>query len=388
MNWVDTGSIMLSIRDLMNGVLREASPGRWDAYIPSPSLQNHAASLARLPGGELACVWFGGTMEGMPDISIHMSIFDKDKGCWSPAVKFVDNPTRSEQNPLLFNAADGAVWLMYTSQVSGNQETSVVRRRVSPDGGKTFGPPHTMIDAPGTFIRQRIVTLPSGDLLLPVFKCRKVANEPWTGNHDISAVFRSKDGGTTWSQIDVPQSMGQVHMNIVEAGNGKMIAVYRSRWADHIHMSRSSDGGASWSTPVPTVLPNNNSSIQCVRLGDGRLAMVYNHSSAANAEGRRTSLYDELDDNAQQLSTPAQGRQAFWGAPRAPMSLIFSTDNGETWTGRRDLEIGDGYCLSNNSVDGMNREFSYPTLLEGPDGTLDIAFTYFRQGIKHVRLAI
>lgn len=388
MSWVDEAIIMSSIRDLMDGVLREAGSGRWDGYIPSPSLQNHAASLARLPGGDLACVWFGGTMEGMPDISIHMSMFDEDKGCWSTTVKFVDNPARSEQNPLLFNAGDGAVWLLYTSQISGNQETSVIRRRISSDRGKTFGAPHTLIDVPGTFIRQRIVTLPSGELLLPVFKCRKVGNESWTGNHDTSVVFHSGDGGTAWTQADVPDSTGHVHMNIVDEGAGKMLAVYRSRWADHIHMSRSSDGGALWSAPVPTVLPNNNSSIQCVRLSDGRLAMVYNHSSAANAEGRRTSLYDELDDSAPQASTPASGRQAFWGAPRAPMSLIFSTDNGETWTGRMDLETGDGYCLSNNSVDGMNREFSYPTLLEGPDGTLDVAFTYFRQGIKHVRLAI
>jgi len=76
------------------------------------------------------------------------------------------------------------------------------------------------------------------------------------------------------------------------------------------------------------------------------------------------------------------------GAPRAPMSLIFSEDGGETWSGRRDLETGDGYCLSNNSVDSINREFSYPTVLEAPGGQLDIAFTYFRQGIKHVRLSI
>jgi predicted neuraminidase len=70
------------------------------------------------------------------------------------------------------------------------------------------------------------------------------------------------------------------------------------------------------------------------------------------------------------------------------MSLIFSDDDGATWTGRRDLETGDGYCLSNKSVDGVNRELSYPTLLEAPGGRLDIAFTFFRQGIKHVRLKL
>jgi predicted neuraminidase len=372
----------------MDGILRQVGPGRRDAFIPSPSPQNHAASLARLPGGELACVWFGGTMEGMPDISIHMSVLDEAAGRWSPAEKLVDDPARSEQNPLLHTAADGSVWLLYTSQVSGNQETSVVRRRISVDGGRSFEAPHTLIDMPGTFIRQRFVTLPSGEMLLPVFKCRKLAGESWTGNRDSSAVLRSADDGRTWTEIPVPGSLGQVHMNIVALGGGRMLALFRSRWADFIHQSHSEDNGASWSAATPTDLPNNNSSIQFIRLADGRLTLVYNHSSAANAEGRRTSLYDEIEGGDAPVPAAATGRQAFWGAPRAPMSLVFSADEGDTWSGRRDLETGDGYCLSNNSVDGVNREFSYPTVLESPGGRLDIAFTYFRQGIKHVRLSI
>jgi predicted neuraminidase len=374
-------------REMMDGVLRRVDFGREDAFIPSPSLQNHAASLARLPGGELACVWFGGTMEGMPDISIHMSVFDEAAGRWSPAERLVDDPGRSEQNPLLHTAADGSVWLLYTSQVSGNQETSVVRRRISVDGGRRFGEPHTLIDVPGTFIRQRIVTLPTGEMLLPVFQCRKLVGESWTGNRDTSAVLRSADDGRTWTEIPVPGSLGQVHMNIVPLGGGRMLALFRSRWADFIHQSRSEDNGASWSPATSTGLPNNNSSIQFIRLADGRLALLYNHSSAADAEGRRTSLYDEIDRDDAPAAAATTGRQAFWGAPRAPMSVAFSPDGGETWTGRRDLETGDGYCLSNNSVEGINREFSYPTVLESP-GRLDIAFTYFRQCIKHVRLSV
>ena len=50
------------------------------------------------------------------------------------------------------------------------------------------------------------------------------------------------------------------------------------------------------------------------------------------------------------------------------------------------LDEGDGYCLSNNSRDGLNREFSYPSIHQGPDGDLNIAYTYFRQAIKHVRV--
>ena len=313
-----------SIAEKMDGVLRDVGAGRKDAFIPSPSPQNHAAFLSRLPGGELACVWFGGTMEGMPDISIHMSRFDEATSCWSPATVLTDDRSRSEQNPLLFNAPDGNVWLLYTSQISGNQDTSIVRRRISSDGGHTFGPASTMIADAGTFIRQPIVTLHNGDLLLPVFKCRVSAGEKWSGNNDNAGVYTSSDGGQSWTYAEVPGSLGCVHMNIVPLAGQHLAAFYRSRWADFIYRAESHDGGRTWSAPKPTELPNNNSSIQCVRLNDGRLAMIYNHSSAANATGRRTSLYDDLEEDGAAEPAAASGRQAFWGAPRAPLSLAFS----------------------------------------------------------------
>jgi predicted neuraminidase len=383
-----TAQHMPSVADKMDGLLRPNKATRWDAFIPSPSPQNHAAFLSRLPGGELACVWFGGTMEGMPDISIHMSVLDENSKSWSPATVLIDDRGRSEQNPVLYNAADGKVWLLYTSQRSGNQDTSVVRRRISADGGKNFGPAETMIADAGTFIRQPIVTLASGDLLLPVFKCRVPPGEKWSGNTDNAGVYRSSDRGKSWSYSEVPDSLGCVHMNILPVTGSHLVAFYRSRWADFIHRSESLDGAKTWSAPRPSPLPNNNSSIQCVRLSDGRLAMVYNHSSAANATGRRTSLYDEIDDGEPAPPPSTATRQAFWGAPRAPMSLSFSSDNGLTWQGRSDLDTSDGFCLSNNSLTRANRELSYPVLLEGRGNTLDVAFTWFRQGIKHVRIKL
>jgi predicted neuraminidase len=381
---------MTSIAAQMDGLLRPVTLDRADAFIPSPSPQNHAAFLSRLPDGTLACVWFGGTMEGMPDISIHMSVLNEKTLQWSPAIILMDDKSRSEQNPLLFNAPDGAVWLLYTSQISGNQDTAVVRRRLSHDGGKSFGTAETMIADAGTFIRQPIVSMPNGDLLLPVFKCRIAAGEKWSGHNDNAGVYRSGDGGKSWQYSEVPGSVGCVHMNIVPMSDTHLVAFYRSRWADFIYRTESHDGGYTWQVPMPTSLPNNNSSIQCIRLSDGRLAMVYNHASAADATGRRTSLYDDLGDDTADVkaSVTATARQAFWGAPRAPLSLAYSSDNGLTWQNRQDIDTSDGYCLTNNSVTRANRELSYPVLLEGPCNTLDIAFTWFRQGIKHVRIKL
>ena len=45
-----------------------------------------------------------------------------------------------------------------------------------------------------------------------------------------------------------------------------------------------------------------------------------------------------------------------------------------------------GYCLTNNSANGLNREYSYPSILEGPDGSLHVAYTYHRRAIKYVCL--
>ncbi|AHG48692.1 glycosyl hydrolase (plasmid) [Rhizobium leguminosarum bv. trifolii CB782] len=376
---------------MMTGLItpRPAIEGRADAYLPSPCIQNHAANLAFLPDGTLACVWFGGTMEGMGDISIYMSRLAPDAERWSEPEKMSNDPQKSEQNPLIFNAPDGKTWLLYTSQTSGNQDGSVVKCRISDDGGKSFGPVSVLCDSPGTFVRQPIVVNGRGDWLLPVFRCVGLNGQRWSGDADTAAVLISRNGGESWQMHDIPDSIGAVHMNILPLGGDKMIAFYRNRFAESILSSRSSDGGETWSAPAPTELPNNNSSIQATILNDGAIAMVYNHSNASTSDARRQSLYDEIEgDEAGEATVVAHiGRKAVWGVPRAPLSLAISRDGGKSFPHRIDLDTGDGFCLSNNSKDSLNREFSYPSIIEGGDGTLHIAYTYYRRAIKYVRLA-
>lgn len=127
---------------------------RYEAFLPSPCVQNHAANLAFLPDGALSCVWFGGTMEGMGDISVYMSRLEPGGRCWSDPRKMSNDPDKSEQNPLVFTAPDGRVWLLFTSQTSGNQDGAVVKRRISSDGGRSFGPAEVLCPIPGTFVRQ------------------------------------------------------------------------------------------------------------------------------------------------------------------------------------------------------------------------------------------
>ncbi|MGO4362854.1 sialidase family protein [Terrabacter sp. RAF57] len=386
-----------------DGVLRPRDGGGHTAYLPTPTVQCHAANLAWLPNGDLACVWFGGTQEGVSDITAYLSRMPSGADTWLPPVPLSDDPTRSEQNPVLFTAPDGDVWLLYTAQLAGNQDTSEVRRRVSHDAGDTWEPPTVLLPATGArgvFVRQLPVVTAGGRILLPVFNCVTVPGEKWVGNEDTSSVWWSDDGGDSWTEAPVPGSLGCVHMNLVARQDGSLWACFRSRWADHVWETTSTDAGLTWAEPTPTALPNNNSSIQAVAVGGGEVALVFNRSSALDATERRVSLYDEIDDEgvvdgldgpvvaepSPEAAEVAGRRTAFWGAPRAPMTLGLSPDDGRSWPVQVDLETGDGYCMSNNSRDGLNRELSYPSVLPGPDGDLHVAYTYHRRAIKHVHL--
>lgn len=359
---------------------------RVDGLLPAPTVQCHAANLVVLPEGGLGCAWFGGTQEGLSDISVWFSRRQPD-GTWTTPVKVSDDPTRSEQNPVLFVVGPNELWLFYTAQHAGNQDTAEVRHAISRDGGRSWKPGHLRIPKPdglGLFVRQPPVVLDDGRLLLPAFHCPTPSTGRWVGDDDYSVVLASTDGGAGWTSHPVPGSTGCVHMNILRLPDGSFLALFRRRQADAIHRSRSADG-VTWSEPVPTELPNNNSSIQAAVLDDGRVVVAYNHSSRADAVERRSSLYDEIDGSG--VADEQQPGVAFWGAPRAPMSLAVSNDGGLTWPVRRDVEDGDGYCLSNDSSTQRNRELSYPSLVQADDGQLHLAYTRFRQAIKHVQLA-
>ena len=128
-----------------------------------------------------------------------------------------DDSTRSEQNPVLFPAPDGKLWLFYTAQKSGNQDTSIIRYRISEDNGQNWGAIGVLFDKAGTFVRQPVVVLDNGDWLVPVFYCRTQPAREMGGATMTSAPCASRrTRGHTWSEVEVPNSVGCVHMNIEE----------------------------------------------------------------------------------------------------------------------------------------------------------------------------
>lgn len=376
-----------------------SDPKREENYIQSSTVQVHASNLLVLDSGEVFCAWFGGSMEGVSDIYIWLARLAPGATAWSEPVQVSDDPARSEQNPVLFeDPRTKDLWLFYTAQEHGAQDKCLVRRRVSSDQGRTWSEAREAFPDRGVFVRQPIMVLPDKEgpgrdvWVLPVFHCRAEDGVEWVGNDDVSAVKYSADGGETWSEsVVVPDSRGAVHMNIRPDPAGGWVAVYRSRWADNIYMSRSHDC-ITWSRPEPTELPNPNSGIGMAVTKRGRLVLVYNDSRATPDTARREGPYDDIKATTtggpEKLKKQAviDGKPAIWGTPRSRLTLATSDDGGRTWKTQGVLEDGDGFCLTNNSKDKRNRELSYPSVAVGADGTIHVAYTFWRMRIKYCRI--
>ncbi|KQQ46017.1 glycosyl hydrolase [Rhizobium sp. Leaf311] len=381
------------IATVMTGKVEAAGKGRHEAVLASPMIQNHASFLHLADDGALICAWFGGTLEGKSDISIFASVLMAGSDQWGEPQRLSFDPDHSEQNPVLFSAPDKTLYLFHTSQPSGNQDECRIRMaqvsRDASDPTRLTAGDGRYLDLPrGCFVRAPLMVRDDGAWLLPIFRCIQRPGQKWNGSHDRAAVGISEDGGKTWRLEDVAQSTGCVHMSPVSIGDEKLAAVFRRRQADFVYRTESVDGGRTWSQPQPTDVPNNNSSIAAIRLHDGRIAMICNPINADMSSDRRASLYDELgEDDDRPDADPDGGCVPIWGVPRAPVSVCISSDGAKSFPQRIIIEEGPGTCLSNNSIDGHNKEMSYPWLLEGADGSLHIAYTYHRRAIKYVRLA-
>ncbi|MCD8023207.1 MAG: exo-alpha-sialidase [Lachnospiraceae bacterium] len=329
--------------------------GTVEAVLPTGGYKTaHGPGLVEMENGDMLCTWFAGSFEGNADVNVICARLPKGSDQWEEPVTVSHDPERSEQNPSLFNGPDGKVWAMYTSQLSrvegkdNMQFTSVIRCQKSEDG-KTWTEYETFLPEEGTFCRQPIQVLSNGRWIFGNWICTD-SELGLTG--DPTAFRISDDQGKTWRRVDMPQSNGAVHANVIELEPGHLVAFMRSRAADNIYRSESTDNGDSWTVPVPTVLPNNNSSISAVKLQSGRIAIAYNPTCTP---------------------CPTPGI-ASWPGLRCPVAVALSEDGGLTFPMIRWMERGEGYMGDENKTN--NKQYEYPYIMQSKDGRLHLAYAY------------
>jgi len=329
-----------SRRDVLKGLaalpIAAAAPRsvRWDfVFEQAPFASCHASTIAEVESGHLLCAWFGGTRERAPDVAIWTGRRDAER--WSAPQKVAEEPGMPCWNPVLWRQPDGEVLLFYKAGPSPETWSAFLKR--SRDGGRTWSEPELLPAGILGPIKNKPITGRGGEI---VAGTSVESYRAWTSWVEISP-----DGGRTWSRhgpVVVPGvPHGNIQPSLWRCSDGRLRMVVRTtERVGRICLAESADEGRIWTAARPTSLPNPNAGIDAVKLADGRVALVYNHTPKG----------------------------------RSPLNLAVSADDGERWEMRRVLE-------------GEPGEYSYPAVIQARDGRVHVTYTWRRERIKHVVLS-
>ncbi len=287
----------------------------------------HASTLAHTNDGKVIAAWFAGSHEGHADVAIWMS--RKLSAGWEKPRKIAKICEKAHWNPVLFNPGNGIIYLYFKvgEKIPSWKTWSIS----SVDDGDTWSEPLELVEGDQSGgrgpVKNKPIVLSDASWLAPASV--ETATE-WRAFCD-----RSKDNGMSWKKSNLigfeDSSMagrGVIQPTLWESAPGKVHMLLRST-CGKICRSDSDDYGKTWAQVRETELPNNNSGIDLVRLANGALALVCN---------------------------PTEERTR-----RTPLSLLVSTDNGNTWGRRYDIEEEDvnvGHLIRNDGG-----EFSYPSII-------------------------
>ncbi len=299
-------------------------------YESAPFPSCHASTLVEAEPGVILAAWFGGTGEGNKDVGIWSA--RRDAGGWSEPVEIASAENVPCWNPVLHKTNDGEVQLWYKAGPSPQNWSGLIKR--SKDGGKTWSEEELLPAGILGPIKNKPLELKNGTLICGT------SVESWQAW--ASWVEITSDGGKTWGKygpIEVPGNhFGLIQPTLFETKGGDLRMLCRSRRnIGYVCMSESKDGGKTWSPAKLLDLPHSNTGIDAVRMTDGRIALVYNHTPRG----------------------------------RTPLNVGISEDDGDHFAIKVTLEDQEG-------------EYSYPAVIQASDGLLHTTYTWKRQKVKYV----
>ena len=323
-------------------------------FVRPPTRQCHASTICATTRG-LVAAWFGGSKEGHRDVGIWSSYHDGRS--WSRPIEIADGVQHGDSerggvgegsrrhpcwNPILYQPpGDAPTWLFF--KVGRSPRAWWGEMMLSYDRGRSFVERRRLpenIDGP---VRAKPMLLDDGVTLL----CgSSTEHSGWRVHFETLGIAQGLPRAP-WGRVgplEDPSDLQAIQPTLLRHADGRIQALCRTQ-RSVVASTRSTDQGRTWSPLQRLDLPNPNSGIEALSLRDGRHLLVYN---------------------------PLDAGASGWGS-RSVLSLAISTD-GEEWRAAGDLE---------REAEG---EFSYPAMIQAPDGSVHITYTWKRSHIRHVVL--
>jgi predicted neuraminidase len=295
----------------------------------------HPASITQLANGDLYLAYYCGDGEYAVDTAVFGARLPKGQTKWSTPASIASIPFRSVGNPVIWQAADGKVWLFYVVRYGATWSTSLIQAKISSDGANTWSDPMMVTMTQGMMVRSRPLGLAHGDILLPAY--HETGHDPEkVGADSCSLFFRFDAQKHTWTETNhIHSRIGNIQPAVAPLKNETLVCYcrrggdYSDRPDGRIVRSESRDGGRTWSEGKETTFKNPNAAVDFLQLKNGHHLLIFNDSL-----GERT-----------------------------PLTAALSVDGDKT------------YPIKINLVEGKDGDYGYPYAIQSDDGKIHLVFT-------------
>jgi len=308
-----------------------------------PGKYKHPAAFTELSNGDLYLSFYGGEGEYDPNTAVWGARLPKGTTKWTTPVIIADTPFRSDGNPVVWEDPDQILWLFYNVRYGETWSDTMIKFKISRDEGHTWSDSDNLTFERGTMVRARPILLNNGDYLLGVYK--ETGNDREVVGSETKSFFLryvKKEG--VWKETNrVKSRVGNLQPSPVQIDDNYLVAYCRrgGDYNDHpdnfLVRTESRDGGWTWSEGTDSAFPNPNAATDFIKLQNGHLLLVYNHSTN----------------------------------DRMPLTVAISTDNDKSYPHSRDI------------LNNPGNTAAYPMAIQTKDGKIHVIYTSDRRSIIH-----
>jgi len=305
----------------------------------------HSSSIIETDPGKYCAVWKGGPGKGQSNkdisrnVGIWISLFDGMS--WTDPKELISAPQSISWSPVLCKTIEGELLLFYRIGPEPRRTVSFLKR--SFDGGVNWSKEEMLPAGIVGPTKNKPYVTSSGTLISPSSVEAGAPEDQYRAT--ACWVEISKDNGHHWKKIG-PLELQDRKFGVIEPtffhdsqGNLRMLCRDRANRIDekgYIWMAISENEGLDWSEFKQTALPNPDSAIDVVDLGEGKLILFYNHSHT----------------------------------DRFPLNMALSNDGGDTWS--------DPFVIDDRG--------EFPSAALGSDGSVHVTYAVGseQRRIRHI----